>query len=99
VVVSPVSAAATPRAAPQAFATLHTITAATALAAALLRRQITSSGQAELMRPRPVRVPAPTLGFAGFRFPPDVIMVAVRWYLVGLGNSMQRSDLRSSCAA
>jgi IS6 family transposase len=26
-------------------------------------------------------VPAPRSGFAGFRFPPDVIMVAVRWYL------------------
>jgi transposase, IS6 family len=27
------------------------------------------------------RVPPPRSGFAGFRFPPDVIMVAVRWYL------------------
>jgi transposase-like protein len=26
-------------------------------------------------------MPAPRFGFAGFRFPPDVIMVAVRWYL------------------
>jgi transposase-like protein len=26
-------------------------------------------------------VPAPRSGFAGFRFPPEVIMVAVRWYL------------------
>jgi transposase, IS6 family len=33
------------------------------------------------MRRRPVRVPAPRSSFAGFRFPPDVIMVAVRWYL------------------
>jgi IS6 family transposase len=33
------------------------------------------------MRPRPARVPAPRSDFAGFRFPPDVIMVAVRWYL------------------
>jgi IS6 family transposase len=24
---------------------------------------------------------APRSGFAGFRFPPEVIMVAVRWYL------------------
>jgi transposase, IS6 family len=27
------------------------------------------------------RVSAPQSGFAGFRFPPEVIMVAVRWYL------------------
>jgi transposase, IS6 family len=33
------------------------------------------------MRRHPARVPAPRSGFAGFRFPPDVIMVAVRWYL------------------
>jgi hypothetical protein len=33
------------------------------------------------MRRRPVRVPAPRSGFAGFRFPPEVIMMAVRWYL------------------
>src|SRR5918997_4551834 len=33
------------------------------------------------MRRRLVRVPAPRSGFAGFRFPPDVIMIAVRWYL------------------
>jgi transposase-like protein len=39
------------------------------------------SGQAGLMRRRPARVPAPRSGFAGFRFPPEVIMVAVRWYL------------------
>jgi transposase-like protein len=30
-------------------------------------------------RPRPV--PAPRSAFAGFRFPPDVIVLAVRWYL------------------
>ena len=30
---------------------------------------------------RPPRVSAPRSGFAGFRFPPDVIMLAVRWYL------------------
>jgi transposase-like protein len=30
---------------------------------------------------RPVRVPAPRSSFAGFRFPPDVIVVVVRWYL------------------
>jgi hypothetical protein len=44
----------------------------------LLHRRITASGQAGLMRPHPARVPAPRSGFAGFRFPPEVIMVAVR---------------------
>jgi transposase, IS6 family len=33
------------------------------------------------MRRRGVRVPAPRSSFAGFRFPQDVIMIAVRWYL------------------
>jgi transposase-like protein len=33
------------------------------------------------MRRRLARVPAPRSGFAGFRFPPEVIIVAVRWYL------------------
>jgi transposase, IS6 family len=33
------------------------------------------------MRRRISRVPAPRSGFVGFRFPPDVIMIAVRWYL------------------
>ncbi|MGH3798385.1 MAG: IS6 family transposase [Pseudonocardiaceae bacterium] len=33
------------------------------------------------MHRRPARVPAPPSSFAGFRFPPDVITVAVRWYL------------------
>jgi IS6 family transposase len=33
------------------------------------------------MRRRPVCVPAPRSSFAGFRFPPDVIVVAVRCYL------------------
>jgi len=33
------------------------------------------------MRRRPARVPPLRSSFAGFRFPPDVIMVAVRWYL------------------
>lgn len=36
-------------------------------------------GRAVLMRRRPRR--APRSGFAGFRFPPDMIMVGVRWYL------------------
>jgi hypothetical protein len=38
-------------------------------------------GQAVPMRRRSVRVPVPGSAFAGFRFPPDVIMIAVRWYL------------------
>jgi transposase, IS6 family len=46
-----------------------------------MHRRITASRQAGLMRRRLVRVPAPRSGFAGFRFPPEVIMVAVRWYL------------------
>jgi len=33
------------------------------------------------MRRRRVRPPAPASEFAGFRFPPDVIMLTVRWYL------------------
>jgi transposase-like protein len=33
------------------------------------------------MRRRQVRMPRPRSGFAGFRFPPEVILVAVRWYL------------------
>jgi transposase-like protein len=33
------------------------------------------------MRRGQVQVPAPRSGFAGFRFPPEVILVAVRWYL------------------
>jgi hypothetical protein len=35
-------------------------------------------GQGGPMRRRSARVPAPRSAFAGFRFPPDVIMVAVR---------------------
>jgi IS6 family transposase len=30
---------------------------------------------------RPCAAPVPRSAFAGFRFPPDVIVVAVRWYL------------------
>jgi hypothetical protein len=37
--------------------------------------------QAEVMRRCRVRVPAPRSSFAGYRFPPEVILVAVRWYL------------------
>lgn len=33
------------------------------------------------MRRHPARVSVPRSGLAGFRFPPGVIMVAVRWYL------------------
>ncbi len=33
-----------------------------------------------MMRRRRVRPPAPTSEFAGFRFPPEVIVWAVRWY-------------------
>jgi IS6 family transposase len=33
------------------------------------------------MRRGQVQVPAPRSGFAGFRLPPEVILVAVRWYL------------------
>jgi predicted dinucleotide-binding enzyme len=47
----------------------------------LLHRWRARSGQAEMMRPRPARVSAPRSSFAGFRFPQDVIMIAVRWYL------------------
>jgi hypothetical protein len=39
-----------------------------------------SCGQAVSMR-RPACVPASRSGFAGFRFPPEVITIAVRWYL------------------
>ena len=38
-------------------------------------------GQVELMRRRHRRVPPPQSGFAGFRFSPEVITLAVRWYL------------------
>ena len=37
--------------------------------------------QAGLMRRRSVRESTPRSGFAGFRFPPAVIILAVRWYL------------------
>jgi transposase, IS6 family len=33
------------------------------------------------MRRRNPRLPVPRSSFAGFRFPPEVIMIAVRWYL------------------
>jgi hypothetical protein len=37
--------------------------------------------QAWSMRRRCRRVPVSRSSFAGFRFPPDVITLAVRWYL------------------
>jgi IS6 family transposase len=37
--------------------------------------------EAELMRRRHRRVPPPRSSFAGFRFPREVIVLAVRWYL------------------
>jgi hypothetical protein len=40
------------------------------------------------IRPRPWL--PPTSAFAGFRFPPDVIVVAVRWYLRYNLMGMQR---------
>ena len=39
------------------------------------------AGQAVPVRCDPRRVMSPRSGFGGFRFPPAVIMVAVRWYL------------------
>ena len=33
------------------------------------------------MRTRPRPAPVPRSAFAGFRFPPEVIVLAVRWYL------------------
>jgi transposase-like protein len=40
------------------------------------------SGETAAMRSRrPCSAPVPRSAFAGFRFPPDVIVVAVRWYL------------------
>src|SRR4029450_383848 len=37
------------------------------------------TGRMRTRRPRPV--PVPRSEFAGFRFPPDVIVLAMRWYL------------------
>ena len=37
--------------------------------------------QAQSMRRRCRRAPTSKSSFAGFRFPPDVIVIAVRWYL------------------
>ena len=38
-------------------------------------------GQAVLIHRRHSGLPVPRSSFAGFRFPPEVITVAVRWYL------------------
>jgi len=39
-------------------------------------------------------VPAPKSGFAGYRFPPEVIIVAVRWYLrYGFSTARHRITL------
>jgi hypothetical protein len=38
------------------------------------------SGETAGMRTRPRPAPVPRSAFAGFRFPPDVIVLAVRWY-------------------
>jgi transposase-like protein len=46
-----------------------------------MRRRIIASGKAGLMRRCPAHMSAPRPGFAGVRFPPGVIMLAVRWYL------------------
>ena len=48
---------------------------------ALLHRRITTRRHAGLIRRRHAQASAPRSGFAGFRFPSGVIMVAVRWYL------------------
>ena len=42
---------------------------------------MTGSGKSGSMRRRPGRVALSWSDFAGCRFPPGVIMVAVRWYL------------------
>ena len=43
-----------------------------------------------VMRRSRSRPPAPRSGFAGFRFPPEVITIAVRWYLrYGLSRNVE----------
>src|SRR5450631_3620004 len=44
------------------------------------RLQVDQAGQMNRRRPRPP-VQQPGSGFAGFGFPPEVIPIAVRWYL------------------
>jgi hypothetical protein len=51
-------------------------------AALLHRRRLRPSSETVGMRThRPRPAPAARSAFAGFRFPPDVIVLAVRWYL------------------
>jgi len=58
-----------------------------AVSAALLRGRMTGSGKVGGCIAALVKQLRHG-GFAGFRFPPDVIMVAVRWYLrYGLSDS------------
>jgi transposase-like protein len=40
-----------------------------------------AEGSAGLLSHRPAAVPATRSGFTEIRFPPEVIMLAVRWYL------------------
>ena len=47
---------------------------------------------------RRVRTPLPRSAFSGFRFPPEVITVAVRWYL-RYGLSYREVEERSLNAA
>ena len=56
--------------------------ASAARMALLHRRRPRPSSETVGMRTRRLRhAPAPRSAFAGFRFPPDVIVLAVRWYL------------------
>ena len=51
--------------------------------AGLLRwlRPRPSGETARMKDPSPSPTPVPLSAFAGFRFPPDVIVLAMRWYL------------------
>jgi hypothetical protein len=69
---------------------------------ALLHRQRPRpSSETAAMRPRrPRPAPATRSAFAGFRFPPDVIVVAVRWYLrFGLSPNPGDAEPDSGSAA
>src|SRR5829696_3386956 len=44
-------------------------------------RSSRAEGAGRMRRPRAARPQVQRSAFAGFRFPPEVIMVAVRWYL------------------
>src|SRR5215207_300988 len=64
--------------------------------ALLHRRRLCPSSETLGMRTRRPR-PAPAIrsAFAGFRFPPDVIVLAVRWYLrFGLSYPRRRRTAR-----